>query len=472
MKPTCRVRWSFRTASAHWIVCVTLISLRWSLAFGRLILPVIGASHFGAIAWASEAPIQSPTRRHPLAVDDSRLNQLGIRKLAVKNLAIYTDLPLDREVQSLAQVFDQAIGQWCDYFGVAQARAERWRVTGYVMKSKEPFKAAGLLSDQLPSAYHGYSIDREFWLFEQPSSYYRRHLLLHEATHSFMNTFLGSCGPSWYMEGIAELLATHRLADGKLTLGHFPESREEVPHWGRIKPLKEAANQGKVLTIEQVLELQPGGDATTVGYAWAWALAAFLDGHPRYRDRFRQLGKHVIDEEFNERLRAMYAGDWNDLALEWRLFLNDLDYGYDLQRAAIKFAGLPTTPETGVSRELTIDAGRGWQAAGFHVEAGVAYQLWARGDYQIDSGPPAWASDPNGVSIHYYQGHPIGQLLAGVRPDEPNAAQDQSFLHPVVVGRGTKMRSSRSGDLYLKINESPAKLFDNCGALTVEINRL
>ena len=52
---------------------------------------------------------------------------------------------------------------------------------------------------------------REFWLFDQPTDYYVRHLLLHEGTHVFMVSFLGGCGPGWYMEGTAELLGTHRL---------------------------------------------------------------------------------------------------------------------------------------------------------------------------------------------------------------------------------------------------------------------
>ena len=45
----------------------------------------------------------------------------------------------------------------------------------------------------------------ELWLHDQPTAYYRRHLLLHEGTHVFMASFLGGCGPGWYMEGTAEL---------------------------------------------------------------------------------------------------------------------------------------------------------------------------------------------------------------------------------------------------------------------------
>ena len=44
------------------------------------------------------------------------------------------------------------------------------------------------------------------------------------------------------MEGMAELLSTHRWAEGRLTLNWIPTSREEVPMWGRIKIIKDAFN--------------------------------------------------------------------------------------------------------------------------------------------------------------------------------------------------------------------------------------
>ena len=92
------------------------------------------------------------------------------------------------------------------------------------------------------------------WLYEQPSDYYRRHLLLHEGTHGFMNTVLGGCGPLWYMEGIAEYLATHRWKDGRLTLGYMPRSRDEVPQWGRIRLIQDAVAEGRAPALKKVIE--------------------------------------------------------------------------------------------------------------------------------------------------------------------------------------------------------------------------
>ena len=72
-------------------------------------------------------------------------------------------------------------------------------------------------------------------------------------------------------------------------------------------------------------------------YAWCWAAAKFLDSHPRYRERFRQLKDHVADQDFNEAVKRLYGADWPDAQAEWQAFIAALDYGYDFERMAIDF---------------------------------------------------------------------------------------------------------------------------------------
>ena len=38
---------------------------------------------------------------------------------------------------------------------------------------------------------NGVTLGSDMWLHDQPTDYYRRHLLLHEGTHAFMIAFLG-----------------------------------------------------------------------------------------------------------------------------------------------------------------------------------------------------------------------------------------------------------------------------------------
>jgi hypothetical protein len=199
-------------------------------------------------------------------------------------------------------------------------------------------------------------------------------------------------------------------------------------------------------------------------------LAAFLDGHPRYQARFRQLPALVLDDDFNARFLKLYADDWRDLELEWRTFANELDFGDDLARGAIEFTPAPSETREGVTT-LRIAADRGWQNSGVVIEPNTTYRVLARGQYEVAQEPEPWICEPGGVSIEYYRGRPLGQLLAAVRPADASAADAKSFLQPIPVGLGTRIRSSKRGTLYLRINESPAKLADNRGELEVAVER-
>ncbi len=393
----------------------------------------------------------------------------GIRKLSGKHVTLLTDLPSRPEVEALPAIFDQAFPQWCAYFGVDPAGHSAWQVRGFVIKDKPRFLRLGLLPAGLPPFEHAYSVAREFWVYDQPSDYFRAHLMLHEGTHCFMESFLGGCGPPWYMEGIAELLATHRWQDGKLELNCFPASREEVPMWGRIKIVKDGFAARHAKTLAGVLQYGPQAHRQTEPYAWCWAAAVLLDRHPRYQRRFRQMAKLVRQRDFTDRFVQSIGDDWDDLAEEWQVFVADLEYGYDVPRAAIDFA--PGKPLPAAGATVSVAADRGWQPSGLRLEGGRTYRLRASGRYQVADRPQTWWCEPGGVSIRYYHGRPLGVLLAAIRPDPPRPPGPSPFIAPIAVGLGTAITPKHSGTLYLRINDSAAELGDNAGTLSVEIQR-
>lgn len=402
----------------------------------------------------------------PREVDENRAQAHGIRKLTGRHLTLFTDFPIDAEIEQLPELFDQAVPQWCGYFGLDSEIADAWRVRGHLMKEKERFQASGLLPDDLPEFVNGYSLPNEIWWYDRSSDYYRRHLMLHEGTHAFVFMARGTCGPPWYMEGIAELLGTHTLENGKLRLRVFPTRPDEVESWGRIRLVRNAVADGRLLPLAEIMAYGPGVHLQTEPYGWCWAACAFLDGHPRYRERFRRLSDELPQKEFNRHVLAVFADDWRDLNDEWLVFAAEIEFGYDLARNAIEFTSGQHLPADGT--ELTIRADCGWQSSGVRLLAGVTYKIVATGRYQLAAGPPVWWCEPNGVTIRYKHGRPLGQLVGAVRYDDPEAPI--GFLQPTVVGLETEFTPQRSGTLYMRINDSPAELADNAGTLDVKVS--
>lgn len=398
------------------------------------------------------------------------------RELTGRHLKLVTDLAENPEVDVLPAVFDQAIPLWRAYFGLDEQALTDWQVTGYLMGDGRLFNEAGLVPPDLPPFLNGYARANSLWVFNQASDYYRRHLLLHEGVHAFMLAYWRGYGPPWFAEGMAELLATHCWEDGKLVLPVFPAARESFAGWGRIKLVRDDLGSPDCPTFETLL-VQPASDfLQNKAYGWAWAACAFLDGHPRWQQRFRQLAKHVRLGRFNQRLQAAVGAAWPELVDEFSIFAWELEYGHDLERWAIVFAPGEALPEGG--RSVCVRADRSWQSSGIRLQAGESYRLKAMGRYQVVAGPPAWHAEGNGVSIRYYRGHPLGMLLAAVRFDAERPSDTQApprhagFLSPSAVGLETTLTPNQTGTLYLKVNDSPAELRDNQGTLEVQIERV
>lgn len=408
-----------------------------------------------------------------MTVDAERIKAAGLRTISSKHLTLYTDVPSSPAVDELPRVFDAAVPQWTAYFGVEKTLPPDWRMTAFLIIDKQKFKSAGVIPDAVPEFNHGYSIGYELWMNEQPNDYYRRHLLLHEGTHGFMNSVLGSCGAPWYMEGIAELLGTHRWYEERLTLGYMPRHREEVPQLGRVKLVQDAVAAGRLRTVGDIVSDDVRGYVDNASYAWCWAWATFLDGHPKYQSRFRALQKQVRSLKFNDEFRRTYYADLPQLSREWLVFAAELEYGVDVARTTIDFR--PGRPPIGGSARATIAADRGWQSSGIRLEAGKTYLVKAAGRYQIATSPAAdgsttpWPCEPGGVTIRYYHGRPLGMLLGSIEPDLLPVGTPPPMLNPTPIGLETNLTPEKTGTLYLRVNDSNGELADNAGSLTVDV---
>jgi hypothetical protein len=412
----------------------------------------------------------NPRMPAPMPIDEAAVEAAGIRRLAGQNFVVYTDLPAGSVADGLPRLLDQAVPLWCDYFGTDLATAGPWQINAFVMAEPKRFLAAGLLPEEVVGVPTGYNLGHQFWVVRQPDDYYTRHLCLHEATHSFMQWFLDGCGPAWYREGMAELLGLHRVDEGgNLAIEARIMATVEAPGWGRVSVLKEALATGQTRPLDGILDLNEIGFRDADLYSWSWAACEFFSRHPAAQDVFRKMAgeAHDTSPAFSAGLRQRLGDHWPALQRDWLLFLDEMEYGADAARAALKLA------ETGApvagAHSFRIVASQGWQATGISVSAGQSLEFAATGRFQIQGGDRPWPCEAGGVTIRYWRGRPLGQLLAGVLRDPDGQAADSPLQNVQAVGLGGVFRFEADGELVLRINEGTSAMDDNEGELVVTV---
>ena len=404
-------------------------------------------------------------------VDPAKLEANKIRTIEGKHVTIYTDLPASPEIDELPKVFDAAYPQWCEYFQVDPVANADWKVKAVLMSNKETFKNAGLFPDSLPEFLHGYYQGDAVWLLDQPSDYYRRHLLIHEGTHAFMMILLGGAGPPWYMEGMAEHFGTHNWENGQLTTRVMPPSKDATPMWGRIKIIQDEVAGGSALSLTRIMGTPQQSFLQNRPYAWCWGACAFLDNHSLSQEAFRDMVTQVrLTGGFSERLLNELGDVMPQLAESWELFVTNAEYGYDWKRNEVLY--LDPVPFSGEVMTAEISADRGWQSTGILLDSSSNFAITASGEYIIrhEDGQP-WMCEPNGVTIHYYKGKPLGQLVGALRAEPWQGGAITPLVSTNEVGLGTSLFPEGPCVLFLKVNESPDQLGDNSGKIQVQIKR-
>jgi len=430
-------------------------------------------------------------------IDLTKAHARGIRVLQGKHLELLTDVPASPAIDELPRLFDAAVPQWAAFFEIPLEKTANWHVRGFLMQDREVFAAAGVLPDDLPDFPNGYAYQGEFYLFNQTGDYYRRHLFLHEGTHLFHFNLAQIHSDQWYSEGVAEYLGLHEWKDGILRLGLLPTSSDQVPKWARIEFLQQAIRRGETLNLAQLQNLQAPSFANTVSYSWTWAAIAVMEQHPQYRERARQLrikasraNPETPDASFRDVWNQLFAKDQADLRDDIAIFAQGAEYGYDWERNRTEFRTGKPFPADRREGRCAVESARGWQPSGIQLAAGQLYEIRAAGKVLLQQNPEPWPAEPNGITLAYHAGQPLGILLGAIRDDvtesnvttitnrpidshkPPLVESEARFMSPLVIGAGCRFRAPRSGTLYLRLNDSPAKLQDNLGMVQVLISKL
>ena len=98
--------------------------------------------------------------------------------------------------------------------------------------------------------------------------------------------------------------------------------------------------------------------------------------------------------------------------------------------------------------------------------------MTATGRFTLAREPKPWISEPQGVSIRYWKGRPLGLLLATVHSRTTDGDPDSSHEYrDIPIGPAAEFVAPVTGTVYFRVNDSWSELADNEGTLTVTVTR-
>ena len=365
-------------------------------------------------------PSTNPAQLFRRADDRARpnvndLKKFGIRRHASKRFVLFTDIEDQQLAAELPRFCDALYDELVSYFGELPPAPDNsdFQVTGYIMRNRSAFERSELLTEAIPEFAHGRHVGYEFWMNEQQRAYYRRHLMLHEFTHCFMTcTVAANDLPSvWYMEGMAEYFATHRIAgDGAIQFRVMPSDLNTFG--GRIAVIQQSLGRGTNLSFDELFSFDGNSTVDTRHYAFSWATCYWLDTHPRWQRAFRELTRNKSTDSFLTALSSGLLRQQSELRSEWNVFVRELDAGFDSEAMQVH-----ACQEAAGSRvdEFRVIPSKNWQCAGISLAGTRQYTFTATNRVTLDTVPREWETTADGITVRYANGFPVGTLLGRIR---------------------------------------------------------
>ena len=406
----------------------------------------------------------------PLHAEEPAL-QTRFRTLDGRHIRLKSDSDSEPLLKDCVAAFDAAVPQWAAFFQIPLERLQNWKVDAFLMENEQAFRDTGDLPGRFKFPY-GYAIDGNLWAFRQQSDYYTRHLLLHEGVHALAIELYGGTGPSWFAEGLAEMLGVHTGTGKNVIVNQVPVSREAVPYWGRFKLIRRLQQAQRIPTLQQVLDYPADLKGDVESYGWSWAAMMLLTQYPEYRSEVLKAcaaGSNTT-ASFTEQFKRSVARQRPIIDARWRLMCQTLDYGFDWSRERVDLS-LQDPIWDGKPLTMRVDASRGWQSCGVRLSPGQSLTIRSSGTCVLDRAQKPWKSEPAGVTVEYANGRPLGQLLVAV---VPNATGEQRQLAPMpirAIETETVIRTKEHCWLVFRVNDHLAKRADNEGGYGVQVQR-
>jgi hypothetical protein len=406
-------------------------------------------------------------------LNPQRLAAAGIHVLESRRLILLTDRDPEtvRDLPVLADLFFAYLERACGRLRPSRSGAD-FQAIGCLMSDFELFRTMGLVPGPVVEMRHGQQLGYRFWMRDQADDYYRRHLLLHEFAHVYMtcDAGLSDIPEGWFMEGAAEVFATHATTAGETRFGLLPRQFDGFEGWGRISEIRrrrvdQVATDFALQTIPTIDEVRfptggPASDETR--YAWWWALSWMLCNHPDYADDWTSLCRCRGAEEFQQQADDMASRLGQKLSVDWLLFAESLCERFDHRRSFPQHRGSAEPADA----ELTLLADRSWQDTGWDLTADLPVTIVCSGRSVIEETTAPWISEPGGVTLEYNQGRPLGEVIAILVDSEGGWISRR-----IAVGHGVTMTTPRPARLWLQINDSAGARTGNSGGYHVAIQR-
>ncbi|WP_146532746.1 hypothetical protein [Rubripirellula reticaptiva] len=397
-------------------------------------------------------------------------NRTNLYRVDGRFIELTTDLESREEAETLVASFDAAVPQWTGFWDLADDRVAGWKVTAFVMRDKQAFASQGLIPIRVPDFPYGYALNDSVWIMAQPSQYYTRHLMLHEGAHSLAFHCFGGAGPTWFMEGTAELLSTHSGQGQQTKSIGIPNDKADVPYWGRFTKMSQVRAESTIPSIGKVMQYPPTLSGDVESYTFSWAAASMFAAYPEYRDVFREAANRGRETSltFNRQFRQRLAKDWPIVQARWRLLTHDFDFGFDWDQQQVAIS-IQDPLWDGKPIKFTVEADRGWQSPGVRVPSGVKVRVRASGQVTLAQEPKPWISEPEGVTIQYVVGRPLGQLIACVLPNQTPRQDELPTIDVQTIGNQSVVDVAAHSWLLFKVNDAVGDLGDNGGSFEVTI---
>ena len=410
----------------------------------------------------------------PPDINRQRLAAAGIHVLESRRLILLTDRDPEsvRDLPPLADKCFQHLKDVCGPLRPSRSGLE-FQAIGCLMSDFELFQSMGLVPGPVVEMQHGQQFGYRFWMRDQAEDYYRRHLLLHEFVHVYMtcDTGLNDIPDGWFMEGAAEVFATHTTADGRAVFGVLPKKFAGFEGWGRISTIR----RRRVDRVPANFAIQPIPAINLVQYprgslaqdearySWWWALSWMLCNHPDYAAHWTGICHSRGKDEFQRQVADLNAQHAPRVSSDWLLFAESLSEGFDTQRSFPQHRN----SEVLSPHELTLQATLGWQDSGWILTAGQRLAIECSGKCVMEQTAGPWYAEPNGITLEYNKGRPLGEVVA-----VQVGSETDWISRRIVIGKNGIITASRPGRLWLQINDDAGARAGNSGSYQVSFRQL